>query len=156
MDPQAALIRCPVCGKQNRVRPAAKGAPHCGSCGAPLPWITESGEADFAAVVEQSDLPVLVDFWAPWCAPCRVVSPIVERIGQDLRGQLKVVKVNSDTAPTLSSRFNIRAIPTLMLFDHGRVADRVTGALGPGALRAWVQQRLPARPAARPAGGGPA
>jgi thioredoxin 2 len=153
---QAALIRCPVCGKQNRVRPAAKGAPHCGACGAPLPWITESGEADFAAVVEQSDLPVLVDFWAPWCAPCRVVSPIVERIGQDLRGQLKVVKVNSDTAPTLAGRFNIRAIPTLMLFDHGRVADRMTGALSADALRAWVQQRLPAKPAGRPAGGGQA
>ncbi len=64
---ESTLVPCPNCGKTNRVRPAASGVPHCGNCGATLPWLTESGEADFPAVVEQSTLPVLVDFWAPWC-----------------------------------------------------------------------------------------
>ncbi|HYM50872.1 MAG TPA: thioredoxin [Candidatus Limnocylindrales bacterium] len=146
---EAQLIRCPNCGKQNRVPAAARGVPHCGACGKPLPWLTESSEADFPAVVEQSALPVLVDFWAPWCAPCRMVSPTVEQIARELPGRLKLVKINTDTAPTLSQRFGIRGIPTLMLFDHGTVVDRVTGALGAPALRKWVEEHLP-RAAARP------
>lgn len=145
MEQAPALIRCPTCGRPNRVRPAASGVPHCGVCGAPLPWLTESGEADFPAVAEQSALPVLVDFWAPWCAPCRVVSPLVERIGQDLRGRLKVVKVNTDQAPALSARFSIRGIPTLVILDHGKELARITGALNERALRSWVDGHLPAR-----------
>jgi thioredoxin 2 len=129
----------------NRVRPTGKGAPHCGACGAALPWLAESSEADFPAVVEQSALPVLVDFWAPWCAPCRVVSPIVEQIGADLRGKLKVVKVNTDDAPVLSQRFGIRGIPTLALLDRGREVARVTGAMSAGDLRSWVDDHLPSR-----------
>ena len=140
---EPALVRCPNCGKTNRVRPAATGVPHCGNCGATLPWLTESGEPDFPAVVEQSTLPVLVDFWAPWCGPCRMVSPIVEQIATDLPGRLKLVKVNSDDAPNLSQRFGIRGIPTLVLFDHGKETARVTGALPAPALRSWVDQHLP-------------
>ena len=148
MADDAPLIKCPNCGKTNRVRPAASGVPHCGSCGAALPWLTESGEAEFSAVVEQSTLPVLVDFWAPWCGPCRVVSPVVEQIAKDMPGKIKLVKVNTDNAPNLSQRFGIRGIPTLILFDHGKAAARVTGALGAPALRNWVEQNLP-RTAAR-------
>jgi len=143
MADDAGLIGCKNCGKMNRVQPAATGVPHCGSCGATLPWLTESGEADFAAVVEQSTLPVLVDFWAPWCGPCRVVSPVVEQIAKDLPGKIKLVKVNTDDAPNLSQRFGIRGIPTLILFDHGQPAARVTGALGAPALRSWVAEHLP-------------
>jgi thioredoxin 2 len=125
--------------------PAARsGIPHCGVCGAPLPWLAESAEADFQAVVEEAAVPVLVDFWAPWCGPCRIVSPIVERMAEELAGRVKVVKVNSDTAPGLSSRFGIRGIPTLILFDHGKLVDRVTGALPAEALRKWLTDRLPA------------
>jgi thioredoxin 2 len=142
MDQQPKLIRCPVCGRQNRIPASARGAPHCGACGATLPWLVDSGEPDFRAVVEESSLPVLVDFWAPWCGPCRVVSPLVERMGEELRGQLKVVKVNSDEAPSLANRFGIRGIPTLILFDHGRERARVTGAMGGPALRDWVQSHL--------------
>lgn len=135
--------------------PAARpGVPHCGFCGAALPWLTESSEADFYTIAEEAAIPVLVDFWAPWCAPCRIVSPIVERMADELPGRLKVVKVNSDTAPGLSSRFGIRGIPTLILFDHGKVVDRVTGALPADALRKWVSDRLP--PAGQPSAGRPA
>ena len=108
-----------------------------------MPWLTESGEPDFSAVVEQSTLPVLVDFWAPWCGPCRMVSPIVEQIAKDLPGRLKLVKVNSDNAPNLSRRFGIRGIPTLVLLDHGEEVARVTGALPAPALHSWVDQHLP-------------
>ena len=144
MAPDAPLVRCPNCGKQNRLRPAASGVPHCGNCGAVLPWLTESGDSDFGAVVEQSSIPVLVDFWAPWCGPCRIVSPTVEQIARDLPGRLKLVKVNTDGSPNLSQRFGIRGIPTLVIFDRGKEAARVTGAMAAPALRNWVENHLPA------------
>jgi thioredoxin-like negative regulator of GroEL len=82
-----------------------------------------------------------------------VVSPVVERLGEELRGRLKVVKVNSDNAPSLSQRFGIRGIPTLILFDHGKEINRVVGALNPPALRNWLEGHLPARQAASKSGG---
>jgi len=107
-----------------------------------LPWLTEAGEADYAAVVEQSALPVLVDFWAPWCGPCRIVSPVVEQIAQDRPGRLKLVKINSDTAPSLSQRFGIRGIPTLVLLDHGKELARIVGAHPAPRLNEWVDGQL--------------
>ena len=136
-------MRCPSCGKQNRVPAAASGAPHCGNCGANLPWLTESSEGDFSTVVEHSGIPVLVDFWAPWCGPCRIISPRVEQIAQRLPGRMKLVKVNTDTAPNLSQRFGIRGIPTLVLFDRGQEVARSVGALGAPELRSWVEAHLP-------------
>ena len=147
MPPEQPLVRCRNCGRQNRVRPAASGVPHCGVCGATLPWLTEAGEADYAAVVEQSALPVLVDFWAPWCGPCRIVSPVVEQIAQDRPGRLKLVKINSDTAPSLSQRFGIRGIPTLLLLDHGKEVARIVGAHPAPTLNEWVDGQLGKRAA---------
>jgi thioredoxin 2 len=100
--------------------------------------------ADFNAVAEKSPIPVLIDFWAPWCGPCRIVAPAVEKLSEELAGQMKVVKVNTDLAPELQQRFGIRGIPTLILMDGGAERDRVVGALNLSPLRQWVEQRLAA------------
>ena len=118
--------------------------PVCGKCGKPLPWLAETHDADFGAVVEKSPIPVLVDFWAPWCGPCRIVAPAVERMSEELAGRLKVVKLNTDDEPALGQRFGVRSIPTLVLIEGGKERDRVVGALNVNALRSWVQARLPA------------
>ena len=142
----AGIVHCPACGKANRVRPAASGAPHCGACGAALPWLVEADDASFGQVVEQSPVPVLVDFWAPWCGPCRIVAPAVEELSRELAGKLKVAKVNTDQAPALAGRFRVLSIPTLMLVEGGRERDRVVGAQGAAALRRWLQPRLESAP----------
>ena len=136
------IITCPNCGKGNRVPPAASGVPHCGNCGAALPWITESHETDFADVVEKSSLPVLIDFWAPWCGPCRMVSPALEQIAREQAGHLKLVKINTDEAPALGQRFGVRGIPTLVVLEHGKEVGRQVGAQPAAALRTWVQAQL--------------
>src|SRR5215831_6965750 len=140
-----SIVKCPGCGRGNRVRVAASGTPHCGACGEPLPWLVEADQSSFRAAVEQSSLPVLVDFWAPWCGPCRIVEPVVEQLSRVQAGHLKVVKVNSDVAPELSQRLDVLGIPTLILFEHGQVVDRVTGAPSPPTLRSWVERHLATR-----------
>lgn len=137
---------CPACGQKNRVRGVAGGVPHCAKCGKPLSWLVETSTSDFEAVVEKAPIPVLIDFWAPWCGPCRIVAPAVERLSEELAGRLKVVKLNTDDEPALGERFGVRAIPTLVLMERGRERDRVTGALNLNALRSWVETRLAAPP----------
>jgi thioredoxin 2 len=144
-----SVVTCPKCGQKTRVRAAAEGVPHCPRCGRPLPWLTEAGASAFGAVAEKSPIPVLIDFWAPWCAPCRIVAPAVEKLSEERAGELKVVKVNTDVAPGLQERFGIHGIPTLLLLEGGKERDRVTGALNLNALRQWVEQRVPVRPPKR-------
>ena len=136
------VVSCPACGVANRLRPAASGAPHCGSCGGALPWLVETGASDWGAVVERSPLPVLVDFWAPWCGPCRMVAPAVEEASRRFAGKLKVVKVNTDLAPELGARFGVQGIPTLMVLKGGAVAERVSGALPRPQLLDWIEAAL--------------
>ncbi|GAA4982414.1 thioredoxin [Kitasatospora paranensis] len=137
-------VACANCGRTNRVPAAAKGSPRCGNCRAPLPWIAEAGDADFGKVAEQADLPVLVDLWASWCGPCRMVSPALEQVAKDLAGQIKLVKVDIDESPHLARRFEVQAVPTLLILDRGRPVARQTGAAPAHALRRWVDESLSA------------
>lgn len=143
MEP--SLITCPSCGKTNRVPAAAPGRPRCGNCKLGLPWITAAGDNDFAAVAEQSPVPVLVDFWAAWCGPCRMVSPVLDKLATERLGNVKLVKVDVDRSPQLSSRFDVQAIPTLMVMDGGKVLARQAGAAPAAALRAWLESALAGR-----------
>jgi thioredoxin 2 len=136
------IVKCLKCGSKNRVPPHGPGAPRCGNCHEPLPWITEAGDDSFREIVEQSPMPVVVDLWATWCAPCRMVSPALERIAQDQAGKVKLVKVDVDAAPKLSQRFTVRAVPTLMIMKDGETVARRAGAAPADQLRTWVQQTL--------------
>jgi thioredoxin 2 len=138
----ADLIKCPNCGRRNRVPAAASGTPRCGNCRKPLPWIVDAGDDEFAEVAEQASVPVLVDLWAPWCGPCRIVSPALEQLATEMAGKLKLVKVNLDESPRLQRRFGVQAIPTLLLLRNGAVAARQTGAAPAGALRTWLERGL--------------
>ncbi len=136
------VVACPNCGKQNRVPAAAKGRPRCARCHQDLPWIAEAGDADFATVVERASLPVVVDLWAPWCGPCRMISPALEEVAERLRGRMKLVKVNVDESPATAQRFGVQGIPTLLLFRHGQLIDRSIGAQGAGQLQSWIEPLL--------------
>ncbi len=138
------LITCPQCGRRNRVPAAAAGTPRCGNCHQPLPWIVNAGDDSFAEVAEKSTVPVLVDLWAPWCGPCRMVSPALAQLATERAGKLKLVKVNVDQSPRLQQRFGIQSIPTLMLFSGGKLLARQVGAAPADALRSWLEQSLPA------------
>ena len=142
VSPRTSTVTCPHCSKKNRVPAAADGVPKCGNCHQTLPWIVDAGEDDFTEVVERSPVPVLVDLWATWCGPCRMVSPALERIAVDRPGELKLVKVDVDASPRLSQRFEVRAVPTLMVWRGGELLARQPGAAPEPALRSWLDQAL--------------
>lgn len=139
---ESEIVTCPHCGKRNRVPKAAAGKPRCANCRQWLPWIVAAGDGDFADVAETSSVPVLVDLWAPWCGPCRMVSPALEQLAGERAGRLKLVKVDVDTAPNISQRFSVQAVPTLLVLDQGRVLGRQSGAAPVAALRHWLDEAL--------------
>lgn len=138
----AKLIKCPSCGRTNRVPAAAAGTPRCGNCHKPLPWIADAGDDTFSEIAERASVPVLVDLWAEWCGPCRMVSPALEQVATDLAGRIKLVKVDVDQAPKLQQRFGVQAIPTLMILRNGQVVARRAGAAPASDLRTWVEQAI--------------
>lgn len=137
------IVTCPHCGKRNRVGPSAEGVPRCANCHQHLPWVVDAGPDDFDAEVKAS-VPVLVDMWAAWCMPCKMVTPAIEEIGRTHAGQVKVVKVDVDAAPDIAARFDIRGIPTLLLMREGKEADRMVGAAPPPQIENWLRPHLPA------------
>jgi thioredoxin 2 len=143
----ANIVACPNCGKRNRLPAAARGMGRCAACRTALPWLTAAGDGDFEEVVTAASLPVLVDLWAPWCGPCRVVAPGVEQAAQELAGRLKAVKVNVDEAPRIAERFGVQGIPTLLILRHGREVARQVGAVPSAMLVRWAEEVI-GRPAA--------
>jgi thioredoxin 2 len=142
MTDHARFVTCPHCGRKNRVPAAVAGKPRCAQCHQWLPWIVDARDDTFAAIAEDSSIPVLVDLWATWCGPCRMVGPALEQLARERAGQLKLVKVDVDGAPALSQRFAVRAVPTLLLLREGEVLGRRSGAAPVAELRAWVEQTL--------------
>jgi thioredoxin 2 len=129
----AQLIRCPSCGATNRVpvEKIARGLqPVCGRCkteiGAGNKPVTVS-DATFAAEVERSPLPVLLDMWAPWCGPCRIIAPVLEELAKEMAGRVRVAKLNVDENPAMATRFNVMSIPTLLVLKDGREVERIVG-----------------------------
>jgi len=135
-------VACLHCGTTNRVPAARLGDdPVCGRCGQALldGQPVELSDANFDRVVEHSDLPVVVDFWAAWCGPCRQMAPQFEQAARTLKGRALLVKVNSDDNPRTASRFGIRSIPTLVKLQRGQEVGRVAGARPAGQIVQFAQ-----------------
>jgi thioredoxin 2 len=140
----AAMTRtCSTCGRKNRVAAAnVTKRVRCGACKAELPPIAEPLEADsalFDEIVNGAQVPVLVDFWAPWCGPCRMSAPEVERVAQSTAGRAIVLKVNSDQHPQLAERYNVRGIPNFIVFRNGRVALQQAGVVAHDQMKRWLE-----------------
>src|ERR1700739_941679 len=121
-----AIIVCPSCETRNRVGAIAHGVPRCPSCKSTLPWVVDAG-ADAFTDETTASVPVVVDFWAAWCGPCRMISPVLEDLAKSHAGALKVVKVDVDANPALAGRFGAQSIPLLVVIRDGQEIDRVVG-----------------------------
>lgn len=145
-DTNADLITCPSCGGTNRVQRARvlDGlSPLCGHCKGSLAVDARPvavTDANFATEVLAFPRPVVVDLWAAWCAPCRMIAPALEEIAGEQMGKVRIAKLNVDENPATQARLDVSGIPTLVMFKDGKEVDRMVGALPPPQLRAWIQR----------------
>ncbi len=142
---ESVHIVCPHCGSTNRVDKARLDAgPKCGKCKQPLfPGApVELGQANFQKVIGRTEVPVVVDFWAPWCGPCKMMAPIFQQAAQQLKTKALFAKVNTENEPMLAGQFGIRGIPTTVIFKGGVEVGRQVGAMDLAGLLAWVQPYL--------------
>lgn len=143
---QSKKITCLDCGQVNRV-PADKltAGPKCGTCGAPLmsAKVTEVDPATLQKAAKNDDVPLVVDFWAPWCGPCRMMAPEFSKAAAELKGQARLVKLNTEDHPVAGQRYNIRGIPTMAAFAGGREAARQSGAMPGPAIVNWIKGNVP-------------
>jgi thioredoxin 2 len=150
LDERGLLLACPECGQRNRTAYERLGQTfRCGKCRTELhpagqPFEVEN-ESTFDALTRRSALPVLVDFWAPWCGPCKMVAPELAKVAADGAGRWLVTKVNTEELPALAQRFHISGIPTLALFRDGREVARQSGALPAARIRQFIEQAEPVR-----------
>jgi thioredoxin 2 len=149
LDTRGIIVTCRTCGQRNR-RPFARYAAEmrCGKCHTALPPPAEPIEVPDAAAFDAAlaaDVPVLVDFWAPWCGPCQMMAPEFARVAASSSGRVLVLKVNTDAVPDLGERFRIRSIPTMAVFGSGRELARTSGARPAAAIEEFVQSALARR-----------
>src|SRR5215212_4214247 len=144
---ESPIVRCPSCGAANRVQlDKLRGGelPICGKCHTQLTAPAQPlkvTDASFAGDVEQSSLPVFLDFWAGWCGPCLMIGPFVEQLATDVAGRVRVGKLNIDENPATASRFGVRSIPTMIVFKDGREVDRITGAVPKEEMLRTLQKK---------------
>ncbi|MEY2485438.1 MAG: thioredoxin 2 [Verrucomicrobiota bacterium] len=146
-DPRGALLTCPKCGQRNRMLYERLGRPfRCGKCHNELAPLGEpinvKNDQVFDALIKQVATPVLVDFWAPWCGPCKMVAPEIARVASEAAGKFVVVKVNTEESPLLAGRFRISAIPTMVIFKSGAEVARQAGAIPAPGIRKFLQPFL--------------
>ena len=145
MDQRGLLLTCPECGRRNRATYQRLGQIfQCGQCHHPLPQISQPVEVEnqqeFDALVAQSALPVLVDFWAPWCRPCLMVAPELVKVAREVAGRVLVAKVNTQDSADLANRFGVSSIPTLALFKGGHEIARQAGAMPAPTILQFIRQ----------------
>jgi thioredoxin 2 len=147
LDDRGVIVTCPSCAQKNRVLYERLSAPfRCGQCKRELAQPSEPVEigdaADFDRVIGHASVPVVVDYWAPWCGPCRMVAPELQKVAERQAGRVLVVKVNTEALPELGARFGIRSIPTLAVFAQGREAARTSGARPAADIEAFIDQAI--------------